>query len=221
MILKTTDLYTKWVNCIVCELQLNLLLFSHQVMSDSLRPCGLEQARLPVLHCLLEFAQLMSMELVTPSDHLILCHPFSFCLQFFPASGSLAMSWLFAPGDQSTGASASVLPMNILGFVLDWLVWSPCSPGDSKKFSPAPQIETINSLFIHDYWKTTALTTQTSLSKVMSLLFNTLSRSVIAFLPRSKCLNFMAAVTVHRDLDPRKKSVTAFTFSLSICHEVM
>ena len=55
IILKTTHLYTKWVNCIVCELQLNLLLFSHQVMSDSLQPYGLEQARL--LACLLEFVQ--------------------------------------------------------------------------------------------------------------------------------------------------------------------
>ena len=41
---------------------------------------------------------------------------------------------------------------------------------------------------IHDYWKTIALTRQTCVGKVMSLLFNMLSRLVIAFLPRSKCL---------------------------------
>ena len=52
---------------------------------------------------------------------------------------------------------------------------------------------------VHDYWKTVALTLQTFVSKVMSLLFNTLSRFAIAFLPRSKCFNFMAAVTICSD----------------------
>ena len=46
---------------------------------------------------------------------------------------------------------------------------------------------------------TIALTIQTFFGKVISLLFNTLSRFVLAFLPRSKRLNFMAAVTVHSD----------------------
>ena len=57
----------------------------------------------------------MSIELVMPSSHLILCcHPL-LCLQSFPASGSFPMSQLFASGGQSIGApvSASVLPMNI------------------------------------------------------------------------------------------------------------
>ena len=43
----------------------------------------------------------MFIELVTPSNHLILCHPFSFCLQFFPASGSFQMSQLCTSGGQS------------------------------------------------------------------------------------------------------------------------
>ena len=47
--------------------------------------------------------------------------------------------------------------------------------------------------------KTIALTRQTFVGKVMSLLFNTLSRLVTAFLPRSQCLNFMAAVTIRSD----------------------
>ena len=47
--------------------------------------------------------------------------------------------------------------------------------------------------------KTIALTIQTFVGKVMSLLFNALSRFVIAFLPRSESLNFEAAVTVHSD----------------------
>ena len=47
--------------------------------------------------------------------------------------------------------------------------------------------------------KTIALTRQTFVGKVMSLLFNMLSRLIVAFLPRSKCLNFMAAVTICTD----------------------
>ena len=58
--------------------------------------------------------------------------------------------------------------------------------------------------------------------KVISLLFNMLSRLVIAFFPRSKCLNFMATVTIWSDLELKKiKSVTVSTVSPSICHEVM
>ena len=49
--------------------------------------------------------------------------PFSSCPQSFPASGSFLMSWLFASGGQSIGASASVLPMNIQ----DWFPWGPTS----------------------------------------------------------------------------------------------
>ena len=58
--------------------------------------------------------KLMSIELVMPSNHLILCRPFSPCLQCFPASGSFPVSQFFASGGQSIGvsASASVLPMN-------------------------------------------------------------------------------------------------------------
>ena len=57
--------------------------------------------------------KLMSIESVMPSNHLVLCCPFSSCPQSFPVSGSLPMSRLFASGGQSTGASASALPMNI------------------------------------------------------------------------------------------------------------
>ena len=42
--------------------------------------------------------KLISIELMIPSNHLILCHPFSSCLQHFPASGSFPMSWLLASG---------------------------------------------------------------------------------------------------------------------------
>ena len=59
--------------------------------------------------------KLMSIELVIPSNYLILCRPFSSLLQSFPASESFQMSQLFASGGQSTGisASTSVLPMKL------------------------------------------------------------------------------------------------------------
>ena len=93
-----------------------LLLFSCQVMSDFLRPHGLQQARLP--------CPSLSPWVCSSSCPLSQwCHPtisssvvpFSSCLQSFPKSGSFPMSWLTASGGQSIGVSAlaSVLPMNI------------------------------------------------------------------------------------------------------------
>ena len=72
--------------------------------------------------------------------------PFSSCPQSFPASESFPVSPPFSSGSQSIEASASVLPMKIQGwFLLDWLIWSPCSPRDSWESSLA-QFESIN------YW---------------------------------------------------------------------
>ena len=71
--------------------------------------------------------------------------------------------------------------------------------------------------------KTIALTRQNFVGKVMSLLFNTLSRFVIAFLPRSKRLliSWLQSLSVVI-LEPKKiKSATVLTFSHSICHKVM
>ena len=84
-------------------------------------------------------------------------------------------------------------------FLQDGLVWSPCSPRDSQESSPTPQFKSINSLAlsllysptltsIHDYWKKQALTRWTFVGKVMSLFLNMMSRLVMTFLPRSKCL---------------------------------
>ena len=70
--------------------------------------------------------KLMSIELVMPSNHLILCRPLSSCLQSFPTSGSFQMSQFFASGGQSTGilASTSVLPMNTQDWSsLGWTGW--------------------------------------------------------------------------------------------------
>ena len=70
--------------------------------------------------------------------------------------------------------------------------------------------------------KTIALTRWTFVSKVVSLLFNILSRLVIAFLPRNKRLNFMATVTVQSDFETQEnKSVTVSIVSPCICHEVV
>ena len=133
--------------------------------------------------------------------------PFCSCLQSFPESGSFPVSQFFISDDQSIGASASVLPMNIQDWFPLGLVGFPCSPRDSQESSPTPQFKSINSqhsaFFFwsnsHPYMttgKTIVLTIWTFVNKVMSLLFSMLSRFVIAFLPRSKSLNFMAAVTI-------------------------
>ena len=83
--------------------------------------------------------KLMSNESVMPSNHLILCRPFFFLLQSFPASESFPISQLFALGGQSIGVSAStsVLPMNIQDWSpLGWTTWiSLKSKGLSRVFS--------------------------------------------------------------------------------------
>ena len=94
----------------------SLLLFSCSVTSDSLWPHG-HQAFLSftISQSLLK---LMSIELVMPLNHLVLCPPLLFLPSIFPASGSFPMIWPFASGGQNIGASASasVLPMNIQGW---------------------------------------------------------------------------------------------------------
>ena len=70
--------------------------------------------------------------------------------------------------------------------------------------------------------KIIALTLWTFVGKVISLLLNMLSRMVIAFLPRNKSFNFIAAVTVHGNFKPKKiKSLTVSIVFPSICHEVI
>ena len=70
--------------------------------------------------------KLMSIELVMPSNHLILCHPFSSSLQSFPPSGSFQMSQFFASGGQIIESfSFSISPSNeysgLISFRMDWL----------------------------------------------------------------------------------------------------
>ena len=109
-----------------------------------------------------------------------------------------------------------------------------CSSRDSQESSPTPQFKSISSLVlsflysptltsIHDYRKNHSLTGKTFVGKVMSPLFNMLSRLVITFLPKNKrllisWLQSTSAVI----LEPKKiKSDTVSTVSPSISHEVM
>ena len=115
------------------------------------------------------------------------------------------MSQVFTSGDQSIGVSAStsVLPMNTQdGSPLVELVGSPCSPRDSQEssqhHSSKASILQCSAFIIvqlsHLYMttgKTIALTRWTFVGKVMSLLFNMLSRLVITLLPRSKRLELV------------------------------
>ena len=137
-----------------------------------------------------------------PSNHLILCRPLLLSPSIFPSirvfsnESALCIRW---PRIGAL-ASASVLPMNIQ----DWFplgltgLVSLLSEGLSRVFSNHSSKASVlwhSAFFIvqlsHPYMttgKTIALTKQTFVGKVMSLLFNMLSRLVITFLPRSKHL---------------------------------
>ena len=175
--------------------------FSHSVVSNSLRPHELQHARPP---CPLPTPGVRS----CPSSQW--CHPaisssvvpFSSCPQTLLASQSFPMSQLFAWGGQSIGISAlaSVLPMNTqVWSPLEWIGWiSLQSKGlisllqhHSSKASILQRSAFFTVQLSHPHMttgKTIALTRQTFVGKVMSLLLNMLSRLVITFLPRSKCL---------------------------------
>ena len=180
------------------------VLFNHSVVSNNLWPHGLQHARPP---CPSPTPGACSNS--CPSSQW--CHPtisssvvpFSSSLQTFPASGSFLMSQFFASGGQNIGVSAlaSVLPMNTQDWSpLGWTGWiSLQSKGLSRVFSNTTvkkhqffgvQLSLWSIFHIHTRTtgKTIALTRWTFVGKVMSLIFKMLSRLVIAFLPRSKCL---------------------------------
>ena len=171
-------------------------------MSDSLRAHGLQHARLPCPSttpraCSNSCPLRWWCHPTIPSSGV----PFSSCPQSFPASGSFPMSQLFASGGPHFGTSASVLPTNTQGWFplgLTSLI-SLQSKGLSKAFSSTTvrkhqffgaQSSIWSNSHIHTWplEKAIALTRWTFVGKVMSLLFNMLSRLVITFLPRSKCL---------------------------------
>ena len=134
-----------------CEIQngFNSVQFSSSVMSNSLRPHGLQHARLPYPS-------------PTPRAYSNSCPlswwcyptilssviPFSSCLQSFPASRSLLRSQFFTSGGQSIGtlASASVLPTNIQDWFPLWLTgWISLQSKNCQESSPTPQFKSINS----------------------------------------------------------------------------
>ena len=140
--------------------------------------------------------KLVSIESVMPSSHLILCHSLLLPPSIFPSIRVFSNE----SAGQRIEVSASALAMNIQDwFPLGGLVGSPCCPMDSQKSSPttSPKFKSINSsalrslysptlTSIHDYWKNNSLTRQTFVGKVVSLLFNMLSRLLMTFLPRTK-----------------------------------
>ena len=176
----------------------------------------------------------MSIESVMPSSHLILCRPLLFLPPIPPSIRVFSMSQLFASGDQRIGVSdsASVLPMNIQDWSpLGWTGW--ISLGTLKSLlqhhSSKASILQRSAFFIvqlsHPYMttgKTTALTRQTFVNRIMSLLLNMLSRLFITFLSRNKHLLISWLLSPSAViLEPRKiKSATVSTVSPSICHEV-
>ena len=140
------------------------------------------------------------------------------------------MSQLFSLSAQSIGTSASisVLPVNIqgwfpLGFTgLISLLSKAFSRVFSNHSSKASFVQCSAFFMVqlsHPYMttgKTIALTIWTFVGKVMSLLFNMLSRMVIAFLLRSKCLlnNFMVTVTICSDFGAQENKIChCFHFS--------
>ena len=183
----------------------------------------------PVHHQLLELTQTMSIESVMPSNHLILYHPLLFLPLIFPSirvfSSQLALhirwpkywsfSFIISPSNEYSGLISSTIDWFDL-FAVQGTLKSLLQYHSSKASilqHPAFLIVQLS----HPYMttgKTIALTRQTFVGKVMSLLFNILSRLVTTFLPRSKhllisWLQSPSAVI----LEPKKiKSATVSTF---------
>ena len=180
----------------------------------------------------------MSIELVIPSRHLILCRPLLLLppippsIRVFSNESTLRMRW-----PKYWGFSFSIIPSKEhpgqISFRMDWLDLLAVQ-GTVKSLlqhhSSKASILRRSAFFLvqlsHPYMttgKTIALTRQTFVGKVMFPLLNLLSRLVITFLPRSKCLLISwlqspSAVI----LEPQKiKSDTVSSVSPSISHEVM
>ena len=168
-------------------------------MSNYLQPHGLQHARLP---CPLPTPRACSDS--CPSSEW--CHPIiSSSVVPFPPAFNLSQHQVLFQWVSSPHQVAKVLEFQLqhqsfqwifrTDFLEDGLVGSHCSPRDSQESSPTPQFKSIilqcSAFFIvqlsHPYMttgKTIALTRQTFVGRVMSLLFNILSRLVIVSLPK-------------------------------------
>ena len=157
-----------------------------------------------------------------PSSHLTFCHPLLLLppvppsIRVFSNESTLRMRW---PKYWSFGFS--IIPSKeipgLISFRMDWwnllAVWGTLKSLLQHQSSKASILQ--HSAFFtvqlsHPYMttgKTIALTRRTLVGKVMSLHLNMLSRLVITFLPRSKHLNFMAAVTICSDFGAQKNKV--------------
>ena len=137
-----------------------------------------------------------------PPNHLILCHPLLLLPSIFPSNrdfsneSALRIRW-----PEYWSFSFNISPSNehpkLISFRMDWLDLLvvqgtlKSSPTHSSKASVLWHSAFFIVQFSHAYMttgKTIALTRRTFFGKIMSLLFNMLSRLVITFLPRSKCL---------------------------------
>ena len=184
--------------------QLSSVQFSRSVVSDTLRPHGLQHTGLPS-----PSATPGAYSNSCPSSWW--CHPtisssvisFSSHLQSFSGAGSFPMSQLCPLGCQSNWSfSFSISPSNeysgMISFRIDWLdllAFQGTLKSLLQHHSSKASILWQSAFFIvhlsHPHmstWKTIVFTRWNLVGKVMSLLFNMLSRLVIAFLPRSKCL---------------------------------
>ena len=181
--------------------------------------------------------KLMSIELVMPSSHLILCCPLLLLppippsIRVFSNESALHTKW-----PKYWNFSFSISPSNeysgLISLKIDWFDLLAVQ-GTFKSFlqhhnSKAPILHSAFfmvqvSLLYMTSGKTIALTIWIFVGKVMSLLFNTLSRFVISFLPRSKCLLISWLQSPSAGiLEPKKiKSDTVSTVSPSISHEVI
>ena len=209
-------------------------------MSNCLQSHGLKHARLLLsITNSWSLLRLMSIESVMSSNHLILYHPLLLPPSIFPSirvftnESVLPIRW-----PKYWRFSFSISPSNeysgLISFRIDWfdlLAVQGTLKSLLQQHSLKASILWCSAFFIvqlsHPYMttgKTIALTRRTFVGKVLSLLFNMLSRLVIALLPRNKRFNFMAAVTICGDFgaEPKKiKSITVYIVSPSICHEVM
>ena len=166
--------------------------------------------------------KLMSIESVMPSNHFILCRPLLLPLSIFPSISDFSNeSVLHIRWPKYWSCSFSISPSNeysgLISFRIDWLDLLEVQ-GTLKSLlqhhSSKASILQHSAFFIvqlsHPYLttgKTIALTIQTFVSKIVSLLLNMLSRFVLAFLPGSKAsFNFIAAVTICSDFRAQEYS---------------
>ena len=200
-------------------------------MSDSLRPHEPQHARPPCSSPTPSLPKLMSIYSVMSSNHLILCCPLLLlpsifpCIRVFSNESALRIRWP-KYGNLSFNISPSNEHPGLISFRMDWLdllAFQGTLKSHLQHHSSKASILRCSAFFIvqlsHPYMtpgKTIALTRWTFVDKVMSLLFNMLSRLVITFLSRSKCLLISwlqspSAVI----LGPRKiKSATVSSFPI-------